>query len=169
MAAVGTSLGGAAAILAEPPLPLRAMVLESVYPTIEEGTANRLRIRFGPLGPPLAPLLLAQLRPRLGISPAGLRPIDRIGRVQCPVFILSGTRDEHTTADETRALFARAGEPKLLWLMPGAAHVDLHQFAAREYERRVLGFLGKFMARPVSPSAAGSVSPSSPGRASRRP
>ena len=169
VAALGTSLGGAAAILADPPLPLRAMVLESVYPTIEEGTANRLRIRFGPLGPPLAPLLLAQLQPRLGISPAGLRPIDRIGRVQCPVFILSGTRDEHTTADETRALFARAPEPKRLWLVPGAAHVDLHQFAAREYERRILGFLEESMARQLRPSAAGSASPSSPGRASRRP
>ena len=142
VAAVGTSLGGAAAILADPPLPLQALVLESVYPTIEEGTANRLRIRFGPLGPPLAPLLLAQLRPRLGISPAALRPIDRIGRVRCPVFILSGTRDEHTTEDETRALFARAAEPKRLWLVPGAAHVDLLRFAGKEYEQRVLGFLG---------------------------
>src|SRR3954468_1254117 len=42
VAAVGTSLGGAAAILADPPLPLRALILESVYPTIEAGTANRL-------------------------------------------------------------------------------------------------------------------------------
>jgi uncharacterized protein len=145
VAAVGTSLGGAAAILADPPLPLRAMVLESVYPTIEEGTANRLRIRFGPLGPPLAPLLLAQLRPRLGISLASLRPIDRIRRVRCPVFVLSGTRDEHTTADETRALFARAPEPKRLWLVPGAAHVDLLRFAGKEYERRILGFLDEAM------------------------
>jgi fermentation-respiration switch protein FrsA (DUF1100 family) len=143
VAAVGTSLGGAAAILADPPLPLQALILESVYPTIEEGTANRLRIRFGPLGPPLAPLLLAQLRPRLGISPTVLRPIDRIGRVQCPVFVLSGTRDEHTTPDQTRALFARAPEPKRLWLVPGAAHVDLYRFAGREYEKRVLGFLAE--------------------------
>ena len=53
VAAVGTSLGGAAAILADPPLPT-ALVLESVYPTIEEGTATAAD-SLGLLGPPLAP------------------------------------------------------------------------------------------------------------------
>ena len=50
------------------PQPLRvdALVLESVSPTLEEAIDNRLAIRPGPLGPPLAPLLTAQLRPRLG-------------------------------------------------------------------------------------------------------
>src|ERR1700710_491119 len=72
VAVVGTSLGGAAAVLADPPLDLDALILESVYPTVEEATRNRLRIRFGPLGPPLASLLLAQLVPRLGIPPSRL-------------------------------------------------------------------------------------------------
>ena len=139
--AVGSSLGGAAAVLAGPPLDLDALVLESVYPTVEEATENRLRIRFGPLGRPLTPLLLVQLKPRLGIDPASLRPIDRIGKVRCPVLVISGLEDRHTTPDQTRALFARAPEPKQLWMVPGAAHVDLYQFAPEEYRRRVLGFL----------------------------
>lgn len=141
VAAIGSSLGGAAAILADPPLDLDALVLESVYPTIEEATESRLRIYFGPLGPPLAPLLLMQLEPRLGIDPASLRPIDHIGKVRCPVLVLSGLADRHTTPDQTRALFARAPEPRQLWMVPGAAHVDLHRFAPEEYRRRVLGFL----------------------------
>jgi len=139
--AVGTSLGGAAAILADPPLDLDALVLESVYPTVEQATENRMRIYLGPLGPPLAPLLLVQLKPRLGIDPSALRPIDRIGGVRCPVFVLSGLADEHTTPAETRALFARAPEPRQLWMVPGAAHVDLYGFAPEEYRRRVLAFL----------------------------
>jgi fermentation-respiration switch protein FrsA (DUF1100 family) len=139
--AVGTSLGGAAAILADPPLDLDALVLESVYPTVEQATENRMRIYLGPLGPPLAPLLLVQLKPRMRIDPSALRPIDRIGGVRCPVFVLSGLADEHTTPAETRALFARAPEPKLLWMVPGAAHVDLYRFAPEEYRRRVLAFL----------------------------
>jgi alpha-beta hydrolase superfamily lysophospholipase len=141
VAAIGSSLGGASAVLADPPLGLDALVLESVYPAVEEATANRLRIFLGPLGPPLAPLLLVQLRPRLGIDPAELRPIDHVGGVGCPVFVLGGTEDGRTPPEETRALFARAREPKRLWLVPGAAHVDLHGFAGAEYERRVLGFL----------------------------
>ncbi len=141
VAAIGSSLGGAAAVLADPPLDLDALVLESVYPTVEEATENRLRIRFGPLGPPLAPLLLVQLKPRLGIDPNALRPIDHVGKVRCPVLVISGVEDQHTTPEQTRALFARAPEPKQLWMVPGAAHVDLYRFAPEEYRRRVLGFL----------------------------
>lgn len=141
VAALGTSLGGAAAVLAEPPLDLDALVLESVYPTVEDATRERLRIRFGPLGPPLAPLLLAQLELRLGIAPSALHPIDHISQVRCPVFVISGTNDEHTTPAQTRALFARAPEPKRLWLVPGAAHVDLERFAGAEYRRHVLEFI----------------------------
>jgi uncharacterized protein len=133
--------GGASAVLADPPLNLEALVLESVYPTIEEATQERLRIYLGPLGLPLAPLLLAQLEPRLGISPSALRPIDHISRVRCPVFVISGTADDRTTPAQTQALFAKAPDPKRLWLVPGAGHVDLDRFAGAEYERRVLEFL----------------------------
>lgn len=142
--ALGTSLGGAAAVLANPPLDLDALILESVYPTIEDATRERLRIRLGPFGPPLAPLLLAQLRPRLGIDASSLRPIDHIAEVRCPLFVISGENDRHTTPAQTRALFAKAPVPKQLWLVPGAAHVDLERFAGGEYQRRVLAFLAEF-------------------------
>lgn len=35
---------------------------------------------------------------------------------------------------------ARASD-KSLWIVQGAAHVDLHAFAVADYERRVGGFL----------------------------
>jgi fermentation-respiration switch protein FrsA (DUF1100 family) len=38
-------------------------------------------------------------------------------------------------------LFAAAAEPKQLWLVNGAAHVDMHAFAKGEYERRILDFM----------------------------
>ncbi len=150
VAAIGSSLGGAAALLANPPLPIDGLVLESVYTTVEEATENRLRIRFGALGPPLAPLLTAQLRPRLGIPASSLRPIDHIGRVRCPVLILSGLRDEHATPEQTRALFAAAREPKQLWMVPEARHVDLYRFAPEEYRERVLRFLSLEQRQPLA-------------------
>lgn len=159
VAVVGTSLGGAAAVLADPPLDLDALVLEAVYPTIEAATENRLRIRFGPLGPLLAPLLTAQLGPRLGIGREKLRPIDSVGAVRCPVFVISGLEDQHTTPDQTRALYARAPEPKRLWLVPGAAHVDPFGFAPEEYRRRVLDFLATSLSKPVTSSGASSPGP----------
>jgi fermentation-respiration switch protein FrsA (DUF1100 family) len=147
VALIGTSLGGAAALLATPPLQVDALVLEAVYPTLAEATRNRVELRLGRLGRPLAPLLLMQLGPRLGVTAAQLRPIDHVGAVRAPVFVVAGAVDRHTTPAETRRLFAAAPEPKSLWLVDGAAHVDLHRHAGREYERRVLAFLAGALPR----------------------
>ncbi|HEX6862198.1 MAG TPA: alpha/beta fold hydrolase, partial [Thermoanaerobaculia bacterium] len=137
---IGSSLGGASAILGEQPLGADAVVLEAVYPDVKDAVRNRLRIYLGPMGSPLAPLLLFQFRPWLGISPQDLRPVDHIQDLGAPVLILAGTKDRHTTMAETRRLFEAAKQPKELWLIEGAAHVDLHGFAGDEYEERVLGF-----------------------------
>ena len=112
LAAIGTSLGGASLALAHHPLPLDALVLESVYPTIDEAVADRLAVRFGPLGRPLAPLLLLQIEPRLGVPKSVLRPIDHLADIGCPLLMLAGTADRHTTPEETERLYAAAREPK---------------------------------------------------------
>jgi uncharacterized protein len=140
---IGSSLGGASAVLGEEPLGADAVVLEAVYPDVEDAVRNRLRIYLGPVGAPLAPLLLLQFRPWLGISPQNLRPVDHIQDLGAPVLIIGGTKDRHTTVAETRRLFEAAREPKELWLIEGAAHVDFHGFAGRDYEEWVLGFFGK--------------------------
>lgn len=137
---IGSSLGGAAALLATPPLHADAIVLESVYPTIERATDNRMRNYLGPLGPLASGLLLMQLPKRLGISREQLRPVDHIGAIACPVLIISGADDHNTTRADTQLLFAQAHEPKELWLVEHAGHVDLHAAATGEYERRILAF-----------------------------
>jgi fermentation-respiration switch protein FrsA (DUF1100 family) len=105
------------------------------------GAANRLEMRIGPLGRWLAPALLAQLRPRLGVAAADLRPADHIARLTCPILVIGGGRDQHTTGADTKLLFAAAREPKELWLIPDAAHVDSLTFAGDAYRRRILAFL----------------------------
>jgi len=142
---IGTSLGGAACVLGEEPLDVSAMVLESVYPDINNAIKNRLRIRFGAIGPWLSPLLISQLRPRLGIDPEVLRPVDGIRHVVCPVLLIAGTEDRRTTLDESTRLYRAAPEPKEFWPVPGAAHVDLHRFAENEYEEMVIAFFQKYL------------------------
>lgn len=113
---IGSSLGGAAAVLALPDLRVDALVLEALYPSVERATRNRLEIRFGTIGSFGASLLLAQLRPRLGISPSELRPVDHIAQAGCPLFVISGAKDRHTTPADTLYLFSAARAPKTLWL-----------------------------------------------------
>jgi fermentation-respiration switch protein FrsA (DUF1100 family) len=141
IAIIGSSLGGAAALLATPPLKVNGLVLEAVYPTIEIATRNRLQNYLGSLGRFTAPLLLRQLHWRLGISVKDLRPIEHIASVTCPVLIISGEKDRNTRLEDTLMLFSRARSPKQLWLIPDAGHVDLHRAVPEEYESRILAFL----------------------------
>lgn len=141
---IGVSLGGAAAVLASP-LGIDALVLESVYPTIDEAIHNRVAEQLGPFSTIPAEILLLQLGPRLRIARSDLRPVDHLPNVGCPVCMLSGTNDLHTTADETRRMFDVTREPKELWMVPGAAHVDLYDISPDLFEQRVLAFLNRHM------------------------
>jgi len=136
---IGVSLGGAAAVLASP-LDIDALAIESVYPNITDAIHNRVAIKLGPFSSIPASLLLIQLKPRLGISPSELCPIDYMPHVDCPVYIASGTADRHTTSTESREMFAAAEEPKDLWLVNDAGHVDLFRRDPIEYTKRIVGF-----------------------------
>jgi fermentation-respiration switch protein FrsA (DUF1100 family) len=117
------------------------MILEAVYPTVAKATTNRLRMRLGRVGDIVAPVLLAQLQPRLGVTAAQLRPIDHAAQLHCPVLVISGANDRHTTPQDTQSLYDRIESPKQLWLVPGTAHVDLYRASRQMYEQRVLSFL----------------------------
>jgi fermentation-respiration switch protein FrsA (DUF1100 family) len=145
IAVVGVSLGAASLVLAsESPAP-HAVVLESMYPTITEAVSDRLSMRLGALGARLAPVVLWQLPIRIGITADQLRPIDHLSALRSPVLIAGGTDDRHTTVGETRRLYEAATEPKELWLVEGAAHVDLHAFNPVAYESRVSAFLLRYL------------------------
>lgn len=150
--AIGVSLGGAAALLGAEPLAVDALVLEAVYPDIEAATANRLSMRLGGAGRLLAPLLLVQLKPRLGINPADLAPVSAISRLHVPVLIVAGGEDLHTTPADSARLFAAAPEPKRLWMIPGARHVDFEHYAGQAYAEHVLSFFASVSRNPDSRS-----------------
>ena len=142
LGAIGVSLGAASLVLARPDPAPAVVVLESMYPTIEEAVADRLALHAGAPAAALAPLLLWQMPWRLGVSTAQLHPIDALPALRSPLLVAAGAVDRHTTLAETQRLFAAAQAPeRALWIVPGAAHVDLHAFAPPAYEARVGGFL----------------------------
>ena len=116
-----------------------------MFPTITEAVSDRVRLYLGPLAKPLALLLLWQLPLRLGVSPEQLRPIAQLSSLRSPVLIASGSLDQHTTLSETKRLYDAAGRPKELWIVEGAAHVDLHAFDPPAYESKISAFLAKYL------------------------
>lgn len=142
---IGTSMGGAATILAEPDVKADAVVLEQVYPTIRQATEDRLAIHLGSMGPWLAPVLLMTLHAHLDIYPNQLRPIDHIGYLAMPKLLIVGDRDRHTTIVESYAMFQAATGPKELWVVHGARHVDLYGYVGVDYQVRVLNFFDTWL------------------------
>lgn len=145
LAAIGTSLGAAAIVLAKRDLRLDAVILESLHPTIEEAVDNRLKLHFGEYGSLLLPLVLWQLSFNLNTSLDELSPIKRIDNLNAPVLFISGTHDAHTTQSETERLYAAARAPKELWIVPGAWHFNMHTYAGRTYERHITDFLAQHL------------------------
>jgi uncharacterized protein len=140
---IGISLGGAAAALAQPPLPVEALVLEMVYPDIHRAIENRLARYLGGWARGLTPLLEWQLQPRLGIGPEALRPLECVDDLRVPKLFIVGERDRHTPLVESQELFNAACEPKMLWVVVGAQHEDLYAKVKEGYEQRVGAFFEK--------------------------
>ncbi|MEJ2619378.1 MAG: alpha/beta hydrolase [Candidatus Thiodiazotropha sp.] len=141
---LGVSLGGASAVLASP-LDVEAVILESVYPNIDNAIYNRVSAKLGMFSMIPAELLLIQLEPRLGIPPSQLRPIDNINRINSPVLLISGAEDRHTTVEETQAIFDAALQPKQLLIVEGAAHEDLYRASPGVYKDAIIRFFNRYL------------------------
>jgi len=144
IAIIGVSLGGASALLSSAKSRAKVMILESVYPTIEEAIKDRLEIYLGSFGRYLSPLLTLQLKPSLGFGIDDLRPIDAVSKVEGAVVIIAGSKDKHTTIEESKRLFNRASKPKELWIVDGK-HQDFHKLLGKEYENKILDYLSRWM------------------------
>src|SRR4051794_7421479 len=92
---IGTSLGGAAALLGDNgPPPVQAMVLQAVYPELRQVIANRIaRVVGRPLAWLGEPLLSYQSWPRYGVPPGRIAPIDGLRRFRGSVLIIGGIAD----------------------------------------------------------------------------
>ena len=145
IAVIGVSLGGASALLSSVKTKAQVLVLESVYPSIEQAIDDRMKIYLGSMGEYFSPLLTLQLEPRLGFGIDKLRPIDEVSKVTSAVLVVAGEKDIHTTLQESKQLFSKANEPKELWIVKGAKHVDFDALLGKEYEERILDFLDEYM------------------------
>ncbi len=138
---VGVSLGGAGAALAGAHLGADAVVLESVFATLDQATRTRVQRWAGPASSALLAAFRRQAPQRLGAPVDSVAPVRSIPRLGAPVLIASGSRDPFTPEAETRALFAAAAEPRRLWIVEGAGHEDLFAEDPAGYRAHVLAFL----------------------------
>jgi len=140
---IGVSLGGATVVMAADQLDnVRCVVCESVFDELAHAVDNRFRYYLRMPAAFGGCLMVPLAEQRTGVALADVKPIDRIAKLRCPVFIISGAEDVKTLPADTHRLFEAAPEPKELWMVPQAGHRDLF---SPEYARRVTTFLERYM------------------------
>jgi uncharacterized protein len=130
----GHSLGGAVGIVAAARRPaVRAVVAEATFPTYR--SAAQARVPFLSF---LIPLLVSvELDPVAVLRDLPPRPI----------LVTHGAADVAVPTRLGRELYARAAEPKELWVMDRGTHAQPWGAGLREYRARLVAFLRSAIAR----------------------
>ena len=144
---LGFSMGAAVAMSTAPDAPAVAAVVADcgfaeLWRTVAAGARDRgiPRALAGPTGR----LVVGLASLRLGAPLWRADPIRHVARVSPrPLLIIQGGADPYVPASEAKRLFAAAGDPKELWLVPEAGHRAVDQIQPEAYHARVVGFFEK--------------------------
>jgi uncharacterized protein len=142
IACLGVSQGGATILFAADELPdVRCVICESVYDEMSHAVDRRMRRYTGIPGWLGASLMVPFAEQQLGLAIDDVKPVDHVGKLRCPIYIISGENDDRTSPKDTKRLFDATREPKELWMLEGAGHEDLYRHAG--YPEKVTSFLGR--------------------------
>ncbi len=136
---IGFSAGGAAAIRA-------AAMDERIGAIVAEGQFSELDELLSRRGQPWYSVerqigFTMEIFYRLwtGISPAQFQPVEDIAAISPrAVFLIFGEKEMYDS--DASDQLAAAGEPKQLWVVPGAGHGQYWQAAGDEYANRIIEF-----------------------------
>lgn len=146
--AMGWSMGGVVSLFAAArDQRIRAVVADSAYADQIGVIAASFRQYTRLPAFPFVPLADRLVMLRAGYRPSRVRPEDVVGSIAPrPLLFIHGEQDDMCPVQHAHRLFARAGEPKELWLLPGAKHVGAYFADPECYIARVAGFLRQSLA-----------------------
>jgi fermentation-respiration switch protein FrsA (DUF1100 family) len=149
---IGFSMGAAATIQAAARCSdVAAVVADSAYATFVDAAKYSFRSVTRVPHFPIAPIAMGWAKMIMHIDANRLRPIDVIGRIAPrPVLLTHGTLDEIVPVRHAYTLFKAAEEPKELWVVPDAHHVEARELDPDGYFHRIEHFLSD----ALSPSVA---------------
>jgi uncharacterized protein len=140
---VGKSMGGAAVVRAAAQLPdLALLVLESSYSSFEENLPNIVSIiarvpRF------LAGPILGRMEAESGLPLTEISSVQTITMLKLPVLVIHGERDRLVPVEQGQAIFTAANQPKTLYTVPGAGHLNIFTVDSDTFTERMGAFLAE--------------------------
>jgi dipeptidyl aminopeptidase/acylaminoacyl peptidase len=136
----GHSYGAATGLLtAAVDSDIAAVVADSAFADIRSLLDREVQLRGYP--PIFAPGVGLATH-RFGIDLDQVAPLAEVAKIAPrPILFIHGTADERIPVDNSRRLFAAAGnETDELWIVPGAAHVQAFAVKPELYAQKVLAF-----------------------------
>lgn len=145
---LGESMGGALSIKYASQNPnIRAVVAHSAFANFDDTVKKGVALMTGLPPFPFAPMIVFWAEREAGIDTSEIDTTQWIkGISPRPVFILQGGQDDHISIDSGEKLYEAAGEPKVLWFEPGAAHhgFDEEPFLGA-FEERIVAFFDEYL------------------------
>ena len=141
----GLSMGGMVAICEAAQNPeIACVVAEASYYSFRRVVSRWAWVHNKVPYFPLMPMILHYIRRNLAVNPEQFSPKHNIAKIASrPVFIIHGRYDNLVPAAQAKMLFKRAGEPKEIWLVPGAKHNQCAEVGGFEYKQRLSEFFRK--------------------------
>lgn len=139
---LGNSMGAATGILATAHNPdIHALAVEGAFAELRDEVAVGIQVQT-PLPPrPLDAIFIWFAERQTGMKLGMIAPVDHISAISPrPVLIMHGADDQRVFPESAQRLFAAAGEPKELWIAPGAAHIAIIDHDPAAYEVHMVTF-----------------------------
>ena len=143
----GLSMGGMVAICEAAHNPdIACVVAEASYYSFRRVVSRWAWVHHHIPYFPLLPMVLHYIRKNLGVNPERFSPKYNIPKIAPrPVFLIHGRYDNLVPAAQAKLLYKKAGEPKEIWLVPGAKHNKCAEVGGFEYKQRVTEFYRKYL------------------------
>lgn len=144
---LGCSMGANVAVIgAANDQRIKAIVADSGFASFEN-TVTRFADLFYHLPKyPFVPPAIWFAEWRAGFSARKADATKYIGHISPrAVFIIGGVKDMRIPIENQEELFKAAGEPKQLWIVPKADHLEARSLWPVEYERKVMTFFDKYL------------------------
>ncbi len=143
----GLSMGGMVALNEASRNPeIACVVAEAAYYSYRRVVSRWAWVHFCIPYFPLIPLMLHHVRRMLGANPERYSPKYTISKISPrPVFLIHGRLDNLVPAAQARRLYRLAGEPKQLWLVPGAKHNKCGEVGGFAYKQRLADFFRTYL------------------------
>ena len=95
----------------------------------------------------IARLIITATGWRLGVRLSDADPIQWVAQIAPrAVLFIHGDRDPFITIADVEALYAKSGEPKMLWRVAEAQHRRIDRVRPAEYRQRVIDFFEQYLA-----------------------